>query len=43
MKRFDFVRAIIHDPTILLLDEQFSGLDILSVNSLNDFIRNVRE
>jgi ABC-type multidrug transport system ATPase subunit len=41
-KRFDLVRAIIHDPTILLLDEPFSGLDILSVNILKDFIRNVR-
>jgi ABC-type multidrug transport system ATPase subunit len=41
-KRFDFVRAIIHDPTILLLDEPFSGLDILSVNILKDFIRMVR-
>jgi ABC-type multidrug transport system ATPase subunit len=42
MKRFDLVRAIIHDPTILLLDEPFSGLDIISVNILKDFIRNVR-
>lgn len=41
-KRFDLVRAIIHDPKILLLDEPFSGLDILSLNILKDFIRNER-
>lgn len=41
-KRFDLVRAIIHDPMILLLDEPFSGLDIESANVLQGFIRNVR-
>lgn len=42
-KRFDLVRALIHDPTILLLDEPFSSLDVLSANILKEFIGNVRE
>ncbi len=42
-KRFDLVRALIHDPAILLLDEPFSSLDVLSANILKEFIGNVRE
>ncbi len=42
MKRFDLIRAIIHDPRILLLDEPFSGLDMPSVSILKDFINKVR-
>ena len=42
-KRFDLVRALIHDPTILLLDEPFSSLDVLSANILKEFIGNMRE
>lgn len=41
-KRFDLVRAIIHDPMVLLLDEPFSGLDMESANILQDFIRDAR-
>jgi ABC-type multidrug transport system ATPase subunit len=37
------VRALIHDPTILLLDEPFSSLDVLSANILKEFIGNMRE
>ena len=41
-KRFDLARAIIHDPQILLLDEPFTGLDVVSVKTVHDFIRDVR-
>ncbi len=42
-KRFDFARAIIHEPRIILLDEPFSGLDIESANILQGFIRDARK
>jgi ABC-type multidrug transport system ATPase subunit len=42
-KRFDLVRALIHDPMILLLDEPFSSLDVLSANILKGFIRHMRK
>jgi ABC-type multidrug transport system ATPase subunit len=41
-KRFNFVRAIIHDPQLLLLDEPFSGLDLVSSDLLSDYINSVR-
>ena len=42
-KRFDLVRAIVHDPMILLLDEPFSSLDIDSSNILESFINKVKQ
>jgi ABC-2 type transport system ATP-binding protein len=36
-KRFDIIRATIHNPKLLLLDEPFSGLDRQGIEQLKDF------
>jgi ABC-type multidrug transport system ATPase subunit len=36
-KRFDIIRATIHNPKLLLLDEPFSGLDRQGIAQLKDF------
>jgi sodium transport system ATP-binding protein len=35
-------RAIVHDPATLLLDEPTNGLDIMSIRSLRDLLRELR-
>jgi ABC-type multidrug transport system ATPase subunit len=40
-KRFDFARAIIHDPELLLFDEPFSGLDMESLEVAREFVRSM--
>ena len=37
-KRVSIVRAVLHDPDILLLDEPDSGLDSKSIGMLEDLI-----
>ncbi len=39
-KRADIIRALIHDPSIILLDELFAGLDEETCNLLVDYFRN---
>ncbi len=42
MQRTSIARVIIHSPQILILDEPTLGLDIMSSQSILDFIRNAR-
>lgn len=38
-KKVAFIRAILHDPPILLLDEPTSGVDVISVREIRDMIK----
>jgi ABC-2 type transport system ATP-binding protein len=38
-QRIQLVAAIVHDPEVLVLDEPFSGLDPIGVDSLSDVLR----
>jgi len=38
-KKLAFIRAILHDPPILLLDEPTSGVDVISVREIRDMIK----
>lgn len=42
-KRADIVRALVHGPSLLLLDELFAGLDHETCGLLVDYFRNQRE
>ncbi len=39
LQRVTLARAMLHDPTFLLLDEPFTGLDAKSVNRLEEILR----
>ena len=41
-KRFDIIRATIHKPKLLLLDEPFSGLDQQGIEQLKDFFHSTK-
>ena len=41
-KRADIVRALVHSPDLILLDELFAGLDEETCNLLVDYFRNQR-
>ncbi|HID55834.1 TPA: ABC transporter ATP-binding protein [Candidatus Poribacteria bacterium] len=38
-KKLAFIRAILHDPPILLLDEPTSGVDVISAREIRDMIK----
>ena len=42
-KRFDIIRATIHNPKLLLLDEPFSGLDQQGIEQLKDFFYSTKK
>lgn len=42
-KKVALLRAFIHDPPILLLDEPTTGLDVISTRSIHAFVKQLRE
>ena len=42
-KRFDIIRATVHNPKLLLLDEPFSGLDRHGIKLLKDFFNSTKK
>jgi len=42
-QKVEIIRILIHNPSILLLDEPFSGLDFNSINLLIKMLNNLRE
>lgn len=42
-RRLEITRALVTNPSIILLDEPFSGVDPLAVNDVQDIIRSLRD
>jgi ABC-type multidrug transport system ATPase subunit len=42
-KRFDIIRATVHNPKLMLLDEPFSGLDEIGIEQLKDFFNSTKK
>ena len=41
-RRLEITRALVTNPSIVLLDEPFSGVDPLAVNDVQDIVRDLR-
>jgi lipopolysaccharide export system ATP-binding protein len=42
-RRLEITRALVTNPSIILLDEPFSGVDPLAVHDVQDIVRNLRD
>ncbi|HXH00020.1 MAG TPA: LPS export ABC transporter ATP-binding protein [Sphingomicrobium sp.] len=42
-RRCEIARALAADPTIMLLDEPFAGIDPISINDIRDLVRELRD
>ncbi len=42
-RRLEFARCLISNPTIILLDEPFAGIDPVTVQSIQDLIRDLKK
>ena len=42
-RRLEITRALVTNPSIILLDEPFSGVDPLAVNDVQDIVRKLRD
>ncbi|MCL1856686.1 MAG: LPS export ABC transporter ATP-binding protein [Kiritimatiellaeota bacterium] len=42
-RKLEITRALVRNPSILMLDEPFAGVDPLAVNDIQEIIRNLRE
>jgi lipopolysaccharide export system ATP-binding protein len=42
-RRLEITRALVTNPSIVLLDEPFSGVDPLAVNDVQDIVRDLRD
>jgi len=42
-RRLEITRALVSNPSIILLDEPFSGVDPLAVNDVQDIVRELRD
>jgi lipopolysaccharide export system ATP-binding protein len=42
-RRLEIARALIQEPTFILLDEPFAGIDPLAVEDIQQIIRSLRE
>ncbi len=42
-RRLEIARALVSDPKIILLDEPFTGIDPVTIDSIQAIIRNLRE
>lgn len=42
-RRLEIARCLVHDPSFILLDEPFAGIDPLAVGDIQDLIRRLKE